>query len=706
MHYKIRQKSIVIFIDNPDRLKPHEMDASSLRILAKQDVVVLLDATQRTNCGMRYTTQLGHLRSTVVPFGAYLGDRNVSSLPADDFTWQHLIVDFHAWYLSNSNSRAALTSRAKQWDQSVAPWLSSLMSEGVVPRGLTIPRTRLRKEITTHSSAKISKVIGFQGALPLEQETIGKGLGGSLFWKSDEAALEGMYSEILGTLKRLDEVLDNYVLCLVRDYRTGRRLIASVPLGLLDRCEATGDWRAGSNGLGDGVLKNRLITHPSIPGSDAITLAIMRRILERSSDPSCISVESLKKHPAFYVRFGNKASETPTDELLRLSCLSDGQKQLQTRLSLFYRYLGIMSPLDMAVATAILIREHPNFNPQSVVHAWLEGDHGRRHLVAHGRNGGQIFSVNKPRAGSRKYAVLSRKGLRVMRHVLRCTDHVRQLLNRSGSKFSKHLFVGASKGQLGHPEISAKQLNGQTKYSLIKYYPNLTNDGFGPGTLDFAKIRVTLGILKWFETGSIALVARTLGNTQKIALENYIPREIRSFWNERIVRRFQNIVLALTVNREDLAVATDLPSEEALHTFLLQVMGEWLDGSSVIANKLHARFGGGAEGHPSDTSRGSKKAAQPSSTFAVNLQPTALAKLYRCGAERELSKDNVGVLDGHLALARLLAKMATNDEYVDSAFMITNLGALRVSHAAAIKILKSSLATPAVISTVLAWGEN
>jgi hypothetical protein len=707
MHYQICQKTIAIFIDNPDRLKPHEMDASSLRVLAKQDVAALLDATQRTICGMRYTTQLGHLRSAVIQLGNYLCDRKVNSLPKDDLTWQHLIVDFHAWYLSNSTSRAKLTSRAKQWDQSVAPWFSSLISEGVVPRGLTIPRTQLRKEVTLHGSARNSRVIGIQGALPLEQAVIGGALGAELFWKTDEAALDGMHAKLRSKLKQLDDVLDDYWLRLVKDYRAGRRLVSGVSRDLLNRCEASGDWRAGSNGLGEGALANRLITHPSVPGSDAAVLVIMERILELSDDPSCISIESLQKHRAFYARFGNKATGTPTEELLKLTSLTDDQKLLQTRLGLYCRFLGILNPLDFAVAAAILIREHPNFNPQSILHAILEGDHGKLHLVAHGRNGGQIFSVDKPRAGTRKYAILTRRAQRVIRHLLRCTSLIRKLLARADSKFARHLFVGATKTQLGHPELSSKQLNGVTKFSLIRYYPKLASEGFGPGTLDFAKIRITMGLLKWFETGSIALVARTLGNTQGVALVHYIPPDIRKFWNERIVRRFQNIVLALTVAPADLAAATDLPSEADLKKFLLQVMDEWIDGSSVIANRLHKKFGGEATATKFDGDKSAAKPApHPQSAFAVNLRPSALARLYLESAERELGAQSALAQDRHLSLARLLVKMATNDERTAPILVTPNLGALRASHNAAVNILKSGHVKPSVIAAILSWSEK
>ncbi|WP_214657610.1 hypothetical protein, partial [Vibrio anguillarum] len=45
-----------------------------------------------------------------------------------------------------------------------------------------------------------------------------------------------------------------------------------------------------------------------------------------------------------------------------------------------YRFLGILSSLDMIALSIILIHEHPRINPDSILNAKLENKYGNSYL--------------------------------------------------------------------------------------------------------------------------------------------------------------------------------------------------------------------------------------------------------------------------------------------------------------------------------------
>jgi hypothetical protein len=122
-------------------------------------------------------------------------------------------------------------------------------------------------------------------------------------------------------------------------------------------------------------------------------------------------------------------------------------------------------------------------------------------------------------------------------------------------------------------------------------YPELEAGGLGKGTVSFAKVRTTQGVLEWFDTGSVHKASRKLGNSQRIVLEHYIPPPLLHLWNERIIRRFQNTLIVLAAHDEEyLLDVTDLRDFSELQEFVSQLLLEYPDGSSPIANAVHHKF--------------------------------------------------------------------------------------------------------------------
>lgn len=704
MRYEITKHQLVVFLDNPDRRTAHALDLSFLLALPPALIRRLLDATIARVQGKRYKTQAGYLRCSVSKFGRFVEARGISELPTHFDDWQNFILDFYIWFLSTGRYKATLVTRSRIWDQTASCWLCMLGEEGILPRGLMIPKSSLPRMLVEHGTALWPRSIGDAPAVSTNSAPIGRTLYGPIFWTTDADALEMIRQTMESRLGALDLALDDYWLRKQKDRRIGRRLIKPMMVWV-EECVKNRAW-APLPGQLEQVkgFRPSLATHPNIPGSEAATLGVLAFILRYSTDVSCLSPAALQRHPAFSTRFAHKRLSTSQDLLYVLSSLTEHQQKLQTVMTLYKRFLGILNPLDMAVAVAILIRENPNFNPESLMSARLLNARGRTYLLMTDRAGRAIFSVDKPRAGSRKYSVLSRRSTRVIKQIVLATQSVREVLERSGSKFWRHLFVGSAGRELGHPELTARLLNGSTKYSLVSYYPELEVHGLTQGTLDFAKIRATVGMLTWFETGSVVLMSRKLGNTNRVALENYIPKEIRRLWNERIVRRFQNVLIVLaSANREYSLRVSDLATVQDLNSFLAQITHDFAPGSSAIANEIERQYAGRFQ--ISLNEPGGEKKAGDDELLSIMVGADALFYLYERRLEWELDRSSHGRRreEELVDLAALLHLVAMRPEVAARVMGIVCSAQLHRAHSAAITRLKAVRQASAETAILSGW---
>ncbi|KJG56367.1 hypothetical protein UA38_15205 [Photobacterium kishitanii] len=84
------------------------------------------------------------------------------------------------------------------------------------------------------------------------------------------------------------------------------------------------------------------------------------------------------------------------------------------------------------------------------------------------------------------------------------------------------------------------------------------------------KIRVTEGILRWFDSGGIpAVAAEYLGNTETVAINNYLPRELQLAVYTQRVRRFQHVLIASATNGQEYQLeALDFKNETELSEYI------------------------------------------------------------------------------------------------------------------------------------------
>lgn len=674
MRFVKKDGLLTVHLVNPRSTTPTVCELYELGRIQSATVELIVQAFRRRLEGSPYHTQKNKVRYVLRPLGVFLATRRVKGeahvIPCDFSGWQSLLCDYSIWWLTRADSVASLATRCTAWEKRARPFFEYLQEEGILPLGLVIPALKLPKEKIRFNPQK-PKLLGESPAVAVseihqvEKAPIDKTLAGPIFWLGDAEYLD----EIEGIMRSRDDILgaalDDYFLKLVQDYRTGRRLLRRISDSEWQERVSSNEWIYGyarRNGVSFVRGANPIpLCAPLNPDGHLFLLKLIQHMLREAKTASDISLTKIRRHPAVNTTCLKRAKQTPIAPLRQLTMLTGDQVRQLSIAALVWRFTGILSLVDMAVAMAILIREHANVTPEAMAGALLLNARGKSYLImTDDRSASAIFSVNKRRAGSRKYFVLNKRSARVVRHLIRTTAPIRALLKRSGHPSWRYLFLGRT-GQLfelDHPKvIPANALwssNKNIKLGFACFYPRLAEAGLGAGTLDFAKIRATQGVLAWFDKGSVRAVRRRLGNSYRISIEHYIPEALLSAWNERIIRRFQNTLLVLAASEEEyLLDVVDMPNIGELHRFIGQLVYEMPAGRSPVADRIQAkfgdRFGVGGPGR-----RQSLSLAKPKNeSLHIRLSSSSLALLlaYRQWANAQLSPESQRQQDSQTGLA-------------------------------------------------------
>jgi hypothetical protein len=636
MKFEIGKVSITALIDDPRRSELVRLDVSELSVIPKEKLLHLLDVCVSYGFGKKSSSLNTFVAHVLRPFGRYLhSDVAKASLPVDFYEWQFLTLQFGLWYISHPLSDAKLEWRCRNWQWMVCPWLQFLQEEGWIPLGVTWPDLRLPSETVPFGVAQKIHLLGEISNREMDNknvmEFIDKTIVGPIFWRSDVEYLDEIEITLRKRDKILGETLLDYWTKLVVDYRTGKRLLSYLSEQSWMSAEEV-KWRFNST---------RYFTSARYIDGHIWTLRFLRQQIDRSNDVGCLTRSTLRAHPAAAHDFLKSESATAYRPLINLSALTKAQSAFLSPRHILNRFSGVLNNTDFSVALALLISEHPNLNPSSLAGAKVVNERNKSHLVVYGESEALIFSVDKPRAKSRKYAVFSRRASQIFKHILRVTAPVRALLQRANNPHWRYLFLGdIDQGSLGHPREIRPDLLTTAKgrgVSLLNLYPYLAESGLIRDTVNFSKIRNTKGVLEWFDTGSVQAVAKTLGNSPRTVIQHYLPASLIVMWNERIVRCFQNTLLVLAAKDEEWMLdVVDMPNVEELNRFLTQLVYDLPFGSSPIADKVHEYF--------------NPDCREEASSFAINrvdallqirLSASSLALLlaYRHWALRNLSQE-------------------------------------------------------------------
>ena len=655
------------------------------------------------------------MRASLVKYGYFLQEHQIIALPKSFSDWQIHVLKWLSWYLSYNQATHQLKYRVRDWDTMAIPWLRGLVDEGVLPEGLALPRAKLKREIGRPRGPRNPELMGDTGAKPT-QEPVNKTIAGPIFWRSDLDYLDEIERTLHGRNELVRKVTDDYWLRLVKDYRSGKNLARRIDSKKFAKRYDMKDWSV--RGWRAAAQGPKYVTSCGAPDGAAWALKVLEKELATGRTRDVFVGKRLEDNVGLQTRFLTRTNATPVNELDDLTALTANQAAFLDIRQIFMRFLGVLTTLDAAVARLILIQEHPNLSPWSIANADLLNARGKTQVQFGGEGNKLIFSVDKPRAGKRKYAVLSPRAARVVKHVIRATQDVRRALKLAGYEHWRRLFVGCPGGRnprIGILTVTSANLTSANTTSLIRFYPDLEAGGLVSGVFDFKKLRTTQGAIEWFETGSIQAASRKLGNTYRTALNHYVPEPLVRLWNERLVRRFQNTMILLATSSEDYMLdVTDIGSIEELHSFVVQVIDENPKGSSPLADRIHLDFArllkldGGPETERHDQSE--------SDLLSVRLDANSLALLYAYREkalellrprERRRPSPGTGVSpDSMIQLAQLLSSACDRDSVSEVMAESLELSQLKQINSKALVKLPNILKRFENLHISQTWGQS
>lgn len=673
MRYEINGEVVKFYLDNPKRHAETELKASFTGTgLTSLQIIPMLDATIVKYSGMRFSSQSSSVVSLRYFFAGFKTIR--SPWPTNSSDWSVLVLRLFTFNLTDTNQQGGARARARRWSTYLNTLLTNLKDAEIIPLDVVIPSADAKK---VRSLAKDLPILGQIGKRIVDPaEPTQKLLVDISFGMTDADYLEAVERKCRLLVGVIKDVSLKHWTEFIDDAERGRQMAAQVTDDDIDLAIAEQRYGEPISIPGKNGQHFTKYTSPSHPNGVHWALAIVRHALRTSSEIHCVTSAALRRSPFFnksiFKGTGTDGAKISYCALNSLTSMASTPWEYLTSAARFYRFSGLLSPLDMAAACLLLTIEHPQFTAESLQNAKLLNVRGKPRLVLTDNNGHSIFYVDKPRAGKLKSATLSELAQKVLSDVVRCTAPVRDLLKRAGDKTWRYLFLGIAwrgyaPGVLSALDARANVLNAdQNGLSLTKLYPALEQNGLGSGCFDYRRLRNTMGIIRWFETGSILEMSRKLGNTRKVALNNYLPPTLLHAWNTRIIRRFQNTLIVLAAHDEPYMLdVTDFSNLADLQHFIAQLILDYPAKTSPLGNEVQRRLGA----IPFTPS------APPVSLpgfLNIRLTPKSLAHLYafRDLALKTLSdeqQDKVDTLSGlsprqFIDMAQLLTHAAENTE--------------------------------------------
>lgn len=256
----------------------------------------------------------------------------------------------------------------------------------------------------------------------------------------------------------------------------------------------------------------------------------------------------------------------------------------------FARLLGHLSARDCAAIASILMIDQPKFPSQGLQNAKLKTSEGTS-LIEVQIDGKTIqFSVEKPRADQFQVEALTPRSAELYKYTLHCTNAIRTKLKHKNDAKANYLFLSVTKSGIICPGNidNIMHSGGHTLYKEISHHFNGLH--FDKETFSLGSLRVTQGLITYFQTGSLYAVSQRLGNQVQTVKACYIPnwvQERRYIW---MIRAFQaKLVLLATINKPWALETSDFLTEEDLKVFLSKQLKK-TQGSDAFSQNFRAEF--------------------------------------------------------------------------------------------------------------------
>jgi hypothetical protein len=611
----------------------------------------------------------------------WLGDAlrwlEITHLPMDDVAWQELVVAIHRFVFTRKDRKVSLKTRCTGYWQSIHKVLSDLIEDGVIPVSVALPSAKENLHLID-ISPYYARLLGQSVPEMVQNGTVDKLLVSISIARRDAEYLEEVRDLLAFRRRLLFDCLKDYWSKVKANYEFGKGLLATVNWDTLKKelereAAASSPVRNLANAFrGREGLANYLAVCKYVYGGfsndDSSVL--------RAKSPD--GVEFIKNINSLNALFAAH-SELPLPPSF-VGVYRHAERQA------IHWWLGQLITIDVAMIAALLTMIHPSWTPFSLLRATLTTVDGKLQLGL--ADTGATFSIDKARAQEMKTEVLDDLSLEIFTTVIEMSAPLRARLAAENDPRAPLLFLPVSKSRndLTLPTMATGSyvLGGTNDHSVWvgALYPELVTHGLGKGTISLSKIRHTEGVLEWFRTGSLKAMRQKLGNTEKVVLTHYLPKPLLDAWNVRMVRRFQNLWIAVAAANEPFLLdVTDFTNLTDLHAFLKDMLDLHSRTSSELAKILHDEFG---------FLRGETQSGDvPQGCLHVSVSKASLSALYTYHANVVEAGAPPAVLDTpdavtglsprqFLALADLLLQQLSEDKNP----------AVRTAHEAALEVAR------------------
>lgn len=679
MRYEITSKTITFLLENPKTTTPSKVCFSRGSTgLSESALARICTAIVRQLEGKRATTQRNYLSNMLRPILSYFQTQG-SNFPITSDEGQMFLLNFFQYYLTDETwSKASASTRMSYWSTQACGVFEFWMEEELLPCDMQIPTIRLKQ---VKSAAVNQRLLGDREAtstaVPIASKKI---LVDVAFAATASDYLESVERACREKINTIKQVCLSHWEALMADGHAGTQLSANVSHTELVELQNAG--RCSQQIRGGSLTPLASHAHPE---GHAWALAITRHLLLEGNHRDCVSLQALIASQFFALKTFKAKGFKIFEQYTAMPLPAFNQLSTHAR---YCRFAGFLSTIDAAAACCLLIIEHPEFTSDALQNARLLNSKGKPHLLLSDNGQSSILSLDKPRAGSRKSVALTPVSQKLIKDIVAWTAPVREVLKRAGDKDWRYLFLGVGRGgRLGALSPTARHLNNsKNANSLVCLYPNLVEQGLGEGLFDYRRIRTTMGVLRWFETGSIQEMSRRLGNSTRVVLEHYLPPALLSAWNARIIRRFQNTLIVLAAYGEDyLLDVADFTSVADLQHFIAQLVLEYPGNSSPLAKELQSRFA-------TTSQSGDKEVAVSLGEGVLNirLSVTSLSYLYAFSdfALSTMTSQELNQADGQsklapmqfVNLAQLIRHVSENDSTLTELREALDVPRLRLMH--------------------------
>ena len=658
MRYEVKDECVTFFLDNPKRESNTVRTQSFLGTGLSADIVTpLFNCLIEKFLGQSLNSQEKVTSAFLRPFFSFFKSKP-RPWPNSSSQWQIFVLEFFQYFLTDSSWTDASSSlRMISWQSRISELLEFFKSKDLIPSDIKIPRIKIKK---LQSQVNSQPLLAHSVATPTDINTAPQKLLVNVdFGMTDADYLISIEKSCRHLVELIRDVCSWHWNGLMRDMETGRRLAAQISDSEINKAAASANYEVPHPTRGNPLL----LASPNHSEGHTWALALIHRLMASGTDIDCVSINTLRSSPFFPNQvLSSRKQRHWYHSLDSLTSMTQSAWQRLPRRARLYRFAGLLSNLDAAAACCLLTIEHPEFTSESLQDAKLLNVRGKPYLLLSDSVEHSILSLDKPRAGKRKSVVLTEASQKLISEIIRATSPAREILRRAGDKTWRYLFIGARQfdkkfERIGVVEGQPKYLSGPGRIiGLATLYPELARNGLKVGCFDYRRLRSTLGVIRWFETGSIVEMSRRLGNTRKVAIEHYLPPALLHAWNTRIVRRFQNTLIVLAAHEEPyLLEVTDFSNMADLQHFIAQLIVDYPAKTSPLSDEVQQRLAS-----PEKEAQISMSSRQ--GLLNVRLSPQSLGYLYAYSdlAFRMLSEDELDRVDVLSGLApRQFTDMST-----------------------------------------------